>query len=192
MEGADKERIKQSGGSEGQFRRFFDQMPDTVIIIDRKGVLLEASEMAEELSGYKKEELIGKNIITGFPILDLKTKALVLKKLVLHFSGKDIPTFEIEIHRKDGGIIPLELNPKIIDYMGKKVEIVVLRDISERKESEGELKRLNEELKSKVEELDKFNKMAVGRELRMAELKKKVKELEEKLHKKHSGRNPSV
>jgi PAS domain S-box-containing protein len=182
MNETDKERVKESSeGSEDQFRRFFDKMPDTVIIIDRKGVLLEASEMAEKLSGYRKEELLGRNIITGFPILDLKTKAMVIKKMALHLSGREIPPFEVEIHRKDGKVVPIELNPQIIDYRGKRVEIVVLRDITDRKKYEEGMKRLNEQLKSKVEELDKFNKMAIGRELRMTELKRKIKGLEEKL-----------
>ncbi len=39
------------------------------------------------------------------------------------------------------------------------------------------------ELEIKNEELGKFNKLAVGRELKMVELKKKIKELEEKLQK---------
>ena len=181
MDGYKERPDKSSGWGKDEFREFFDRMPDAVIIIDRKGVLLEASNMAEELSGYSKEELLGKNVITGFPLLDLKDKALAIRKLALHFSGKDVPPFEVEIHRKDGKVIPVELNPKIIEYRGKNADIVVLRDITERRKHEEEMKRLNEQLKSKVDELDRFNRMAVGRELKMAELKKKIKELEGKL-----------
>ncbi|MFH1248562.1 MAG: HAMP domain-containing protein [archaeon] len=61
--------------------------------------------------------------------------------------------------------------------------------------SQEHLKQYNKELEKKVEErtmnldqkiqeLEKFSKMAVGRELRMIELKRKIKELEEKLQKK--------
>ncbi|MCX6814352.1 MAG: PAS domain S-box protein [Candidatus Aenigmarchaeota archaeon] len=46
-----------------------------------------------------------------------------------------------------------------------------VRDITEQKKAE-------EELKSKVEELERFNKLAVGRELKMIELKKRIGELE--------------
>jgi PAS domain S-box-containing protein len=47
-----------------------------------------------------------------------------------------------------------------------------------------EIKKLEKNLTEKNEELEKFNKMAVGRELKMIELKKRVKELENNLRKK--------
>jgi hypothetical protein len=46
-----------------------------------------------------------------------------------------------------------------------------MRDITEEKKSK-------EELKAKIEELEKFKKFTVDRELKMTELKKKIEELE--------------
>ncbi|MCJ7646937.1 PAS domain S-box protein [bacterium] len=139
-------------GSE-MFRMLFEKMPDAVIIIDRKGTLLEGNEMAEKLSGYRKSELMGKNIIASFPILDAKTKALVIKKLALHFSGKGIQPFEIEVRRKDGRTVPLEINPRIIDYMGSKTDLIILRDITERKKKEEALRERVEKLRLKAKQL---------------------------------------
>ena len=132
---------------EEQFRKFFQKMPDAVIILDRKGTLLEASEMADKLSGYTKGELIGKNIISGLGLLDAKTKILCFRKLALNFSGHEIPPFEIDIHTKDGRVVPLEINPRIINYMGKKVDLITLRDITERKMAERLLKESQERYK---------------------------------------------
>ena len=57
-----------------------------------------------------------------------------------------------------------------------------LKDYS--KTLEVKVKQRTKELESKNKELEKFNKLAVGRELKMIELRKKIKELEEKVQNK--------
>ena len=61
-----------------------------------------------------------------------------------------------------------------VDMEGRKAIINVAKDITERIIMESELKR-------KIEELEKFNKFAFGREVRMIELKNRISELEAKL-----------
>jgi hypothetical protein len=51
--------------------------------------------------------------------------------------------------------------------------LAVIRDITERKQSDDGLKK-------KIDELERYKDVTVGRELRLIELKKKIKELEEK------------
>lgn len=59
------------------------------------------------------------------------------------------------------------------DVSGKPIKMVgCISDITERK-------RIEEELKKKVKELEDFLDLAVGRELRMVELKKRIRELGE-------------
>ena len=54
---------------------------------------------------------------------------------------------------------------------------IVFNEISERRQSETALRQSYAELQAHVEELDRFNRVAVGRELRMIELKKELNEL---------------
>ena len=57
---------------------------------------------------------------------------------------------------------------------------IFARDITKRKKAEEELEKLNKELKSKIEELEQVNKLMVGHELKMAELKKEIEELKKR------------
>ncbi|MEK6580944.1 MAG: PAS domain S-box protein, partial [Nitrospirota bacterium] len=65
----------------------------------------------------------------------------------------------------------------IFDSEGKITGgICIVEDITERK-------KMDEELKSKIEELEKFYGMAVGRELKMKELKEELARLKTELEK---------
>ena len=61
--------------------------------------------------------------------------------------------------------------------------IEYVRDITERKKAEDALMRSEKELKKRVKELEEFYDMAVGRELRMKQLKEENKKLKQKLEK---------
>jgi PAS domain S-box-containing protein len=84
---------------------------------------------------------------------------------------------ELELKKKDGTEIWVSVTAQAHFKNGDMKWIDgVVEDITDRKYAE-------EEIKKKVKELEDFYEMAVGRELRIRELKEKVEELEEKLAK---------
>jgi len=56
-----------------------------------------------------------------------------------------------------------------------------------RKELEEKIKEAIGELQEKVEELEKFHRLTVGRELKMVELKKEIEKLQKELQKYQKG-----
>lgn len=115
----------------------------------RTGFITYVSPRVEFLYGYKPEELIGKHLKATTPIKEIPKAFKALKKV---FSGETLRNFEINQKRKDGLIIPMEINAvpifenkKIIGFQG------VLRDISERKKGEQELRVSEARFKSLYE-----------------------------------------
>lgn len=89
---------------------------------------------------------------------------------------------------KDGHLFPVEINANYLEYDGQGYNLAMVRDSSERQLAGDELHKLNDELGQRVRkrtvelekknaELQKMNKLFVGRELRMVELKERIKEL---------------
>jgi hypothetical protein len=76
-----------------------------------------------------------------------------------------------KVYLLTNGVPLIDENGNLTGYGG------VDKDITDRKIKE-------EELGKRTEESERFSKLSVGRELKMVELKKRMKELEEKLKEK--------
>jgi len=70
---------------------------------------------------------------------------------------------------------------KELGELSKTLEQKVKERTKELEKSYKELEKKKEEVEKRTEELERFHKLTVGRELEMVNLKKKIKELEEKL-----------
>ena len=98
-----------------------------------------------------------------------------LKAAIEHGEGYDL---ELETLTTKGRRIDIRTSCEVMLHEGRPVKLTgIFQDITERKHTEKTLKEHNRDL-------ERFNKMAVGRELRMIELKKEVNALDREL-----GRN---
>ena len=91
--------------------------------------------------------------------------------------GRDSYEIEHRVVRKSDGKVRVvhEKCEHFRDEAGSIIRSVgMVHDITGRKEAEDQLRRTMEELRAKNEELERFNRAAVGRELRMIELKKEI------------------
>jgi len=174
-----KKEITEVENAEEKLLSILNSIRDGLVILDRTGKITDVSESLVKMGGYQREELIGKRIklLTMFAPRSLATMMINFIKVM---AGSILDPYEVEATRKNGeklygevSGVPLRSNGKIVGT------IAVMRDVTEER-------RNRENLKNKIEELEKFQKITVGRELKMAELKKKVEELE-KLLKQKSG-----
>jgi PAS domain S-box-containing protein len=138
LDDAVKKRTKELQESEKYFKTLFNIMIDPVIIIDSKGKFVEITDRIEELTGLKREDFIGKNFMKS-KITSAKYKAILMKNLVKRMMGINVAPYEIEILSADGEKMPFEINAAKIDYKGIPADMVVFRDIKDRKKAQKEL-----------------------------------------------------
>jgi len=77
---------------------------------------------------------------------------------------------EFEISGRDGGDLILEIRWSLIDYNRRSAYAGICKDITEKKKAEIALQE-------KVKELEKWYRLTVDRELKMTELKRRIREL---------------
>jgi len=124
--------------SEAKYRMLMDSASDAIGICDIDGTILEVNGQMARLTGYSKEELIGRKFQTLLPKSvagkTLKSFKNVIKK------GLSSP-FEGAITRKDGVEVPTEVTSSMVEYEGRQAVQSSIRDITKRKRAEEEMRQ---------------------------------------------------
>ncbi|MEA3492908.1 MAG: PAS domain-containing protein [Candidatus Margulisiibacteriota bacterium] len=167
---------KQLRRSEEKYLNLIDNAGDPIVIFDRKGKILQINKQLSVASGYSKEELEGENL-AFLGIFDIKNKAIVLKNFFDRMRGKFVPPYEVRLKRKSGEPVQTEINAAPIYEDGKIVgDMAILRDLTERKKMEDEVKVSEEKFRAVFESVQEAIYL-VDREGRLLDCNKYVEEL---------------
>jgi PAS domain S-box-containing protein len=114
---------------------------DAIVSKDLNGFVLSWNRAAERMFGYTAEEMIGRSIRLIIPFDRQAEEDHVLGKIA---RGEPVEHFETVRRKKDGSFIPVSLTVSpIIDSAGVVVGASkIARDITERRQAEGERARL--------------------------------------------------
>ena len=118
--------------SEDRFRSLFEYAPDAYFLMDLQGNFLDVNRAYEELTGYAREELIGKNL----PLLDDRQKSLVSATFDHAVNGQSLRRLELSLVSKDGRELVIEGNALPLNFKGQWLVLVISRDITARKRAE--------------------------------------------------------
>lgn len=140
-----------------------------IVLLNKKGC---------EILGVKEEEVIGKNWFDLFVQEDNREKEKGIFNKLMAGEIDLIEQHESSVITKDNRIKVIHWHNRVLkNNEGKPVETLSSgEDVTHQKFAE-------EKLKEQMEELRKFHKFAVGRELRMKELKEKIRLLEKQQEK---------
>ncbi len=157
-------------------------------------VVQEEGELFKPLDTIVFQIIIASMILIIFAILlsIIFSKTIVTPIVTIKNATKKIIQgnldYQLNLKSKDEiGELASVFNQMTCDLKKSRVQ---LEEYS--KNLENTIKERTKELQSRNEELEKFNKLTVGRELRMIDLKKKIKELEEQLQEKKWSESKGV
>ncbi len=162
-----------------------DNVREATFLIDEQAYFHYVNEEACRLLGYSRDELLGLGVADVDPDFPRELWPAHWAELRQHRSL----TFEGRHRTKEGTLIPVEINANYLEYDGRGFNLALVRNITERKRSEEEIRKLNQDLEQRVTERtaaleaknleqEKMLRAFVGRELKMVELKKKIEQLE--------------
>ena len=132
--------------SEARFRTFVDYAIDGFFLMDINSIVLDVNRQGCENLGYSREELIGQHRSLFDPDLD----QVAVARLAQHRSTGETVTFESRHRRKDGTTFPVEVRVRAFEQGGRRF-LALVRDITERKRAEGELRASEERFRTLVQ-----------------------------------------
>jgi len=131
--------------SEERYRSLIELSPNA-IFVNRNDKIVMLNNSALQLFGIADtKEMLGKST---FELFHPDCKEIISKRMQSLINGKAVPLIEEKIIRQDGSLRDVEVvAAMIVDAVGPSVQII-MRDITERKLRENELKKLNRTLKA--------------------------------------------
>ena len=134
----------------GKYRQLFDNAPEPILIFDLLGKIRDVNSVACNVFGYSKEEFL------SLTVTDLASEehAPRTMELISQVIETGMQTYEVAYKKKDGSLIPVEVNAKVIELNDEKFIQTFARDITYRKELEQEVEEYTLRLSTKATEYE--------------------------------------
>ena len=138
--------------SEERYYTLIEHANDAIISANEEGVITNVNKKAEEMYGYSREELLGKSALLLVAPVDRKQQEQFLDNFKNHKKYSIVKKpIEGKHVRKDGKEFPVESSFSSSIVYGKHSFTAFVRDITERKRAEDELRETKEQFENLFE-----------------------------------------
>jgi PAS domain S-box-containing protein len=154
--------------------------PDPVFVSDLEGKILQANDAVSELLGFRPDELLEQSLSRFISPEELREFTAALREVVERGVMRNAL---LHPRRASGEVIPTTLNASALrDPRGRVIGAIgILRDMRAYEKVVRDLEESKAELQDKILDLEKFEEVVVGRELKMIALEKEIEKLQEEV-----------
>src|SRR6185369_1772640 len=147
-------------------QRLIDDAPDPVFVSDLEGKIIQANDAVSQLLGFRQDEVVEQSLSRFISPEETREFTAALREVVEHGVTRNA---RLNPRSASGEIIPTTLNASALrDSDGKVIGAIgILRDMRAYEEVVQDLEQSKTELQEKILDLEKFEEVVVGRELKM-------------------------
>src|ERR1700724_4791561 len=160
--------------------------PDPVFVSDLEGKILQANDAVYALLGFLPDEVLEQSLSRFISPEETREFLAALREVIERGVTRNA---RLNPRSASGEIIPTTLNASALrDTDGKVIGAIgILRDMRAYEKVVRDLQESKSELQEKILDLEKFEEVVVGRELKMIALEKEVENLKRELDKVRRG-----
>jgi len=137
--------------AEQKFRSLLEAAPDAMVVMNGPGKIVLVNAQVESLFGYQREALLGQDVEILVPELHRHLNLQRRATFSGEPRGRSIGAgLELSGRRKDGTEFPVEISLSPLETEEGILVSSAIRDISERKRADEQIRQLNAQLEQRV------------------------------------------
>ncbi len=148
-EAARTERLRAVAQSEERLKAVIETATDAIIVADDEGQIMLFNAGAMRIFGVRRKAAVGRSLASMLPAHVYRELQQRLEDVRRSTPGRQA-LFEVTVPATGGGEIPLEIATSTLRLDGGFLDILILRDLSERRRAEQERAQLHERLAHSV------------------------------------------
>src|SRR5213595_3605072 len=161
--------------------------PDPVFVSDLEGKILQLNDAVSQLLGFRQDEVLEQSLARFISPQETREFTAALREVVERGVTRNA---RLNPRSASGEVIPTSLNASALrDADGKVIGAIgILRDMRAYTQVVHDLEQSKSQLQEKILDLEKFEEVVVGRELKMIALEKELESLRKEVERLRAGR----